>query len=1067
MRKKILMIIALLCAIVQETWADTWDGSTTTRPQVSYQQGETIFTIHIYTAAQLAFVAQNWDTDGYEIHGNSDIDYYKCNIELYADLDMTAATWKPMGTDRFQGTFNGNGHTIRIKIDDSSISSNDQGLIETIGSDGTVKNLHVDGKIKVGNARIVGAIAGDNYGTIENCWVSADVESSHYSSYDADLGGITGWNESGGTVKFCCMTGNVTNTGGNYGVGGIAGSNDGTIEHCTFYGSVSVDHSQDSKYVGDQDGTAEDLYDTYYDVHYNYASGNDMYCRSIKYYSLPSTYVISSSGDWDSFLDYVNHGCSFSSRSVRLDTDISTSSIVSVSDVHPFRGDFNGNGHTINASINYTGDGHSDGGEAVALFRNINGATIRNLRVTGSINGGQRVAALAGFVDGTANRIEGCVVKAEVHGDTYVSGLVGHAKSSGLTVDGCVFDGTMYMPSSNNYSYSRAFIGYSDNSNICVSNCLWVVHNSLVSPSLSAPGNRSNYYVANFRLDGIKASEASNVGIGTQLSDYSIVRTYEHGVWFGDKYYVDNSYALLGSGTEGNPIRIGSTDDWNKLVNAVNGGYTISGQFVKLTSNISVSTMAGSSDGISFQGTFDGDGKTLTVDYNTTENNTAPFRHVKNATIKNLHVTGTITTSAPFAGGIVSESHGALTLTGCRSSVAIHSSKSGDGTHSGLVSVLSGRGNTILIDGCVFDGSFASTTGTVGCGGFVGWGVYNKPTIKNSLLKPSSVDASMMGSNFARWHTGDEGIYEPTFTNCYYVATDNLPTDQGQQVYALAAAPANLGEVGTDYGFITAYENGILFDGTYYVAPATISLADNATNDVDAINGYFANVTLADRTLYKDGAWNTLCLPFDVTLSGSVLDGAVVKTLSSSDYDNETGTLTLNFTDNLTEIEAGKPYIVKWDGDGTQNIVSPIFGGVTISSTSATTETDGSDWVDFVGTYSPTVIYEDGSEKHNLYLGSSNTLYYPTRTGFEVNACRAYFVLKNGLTAGEPSTPQQAPARAFVLNFGDGEPSAISTLRADTASAADGIYTLDGRRLTGKPTAKGLYIVNGKKIIIK
>ena len=55
----------------------------------------------------------------------------------------------------------------------------------------------------------------------------------------------------------------------------------------------------------------------------------------------------------------------------------------------------------------------------------------------------------------------------------------------------------------------------------------------------------------------------------------------------------------------------------------------------------------------------------------------------------------------------------------------------------------------------------------------------------------------------------------------------------------------------------------------------------------------------------------------------------------------------------------------------------------------------------------------------------------------------------------------------FVLNFGDGEPSAISTLRADTAPAADGTYTLDGRRLKGKPTAKGLYIVNGKKIIIK
>ena len=261
---------------------------------------------------------------------------------------------------------------------------------------------------------------------------------------------------------------------------------------------------------------------------------------------------------------------------------------------------------------------------------------------------------------------------------------------------------------------------------------------------------------------------------------------------------------------------------------------------------------------------------------------------------------------------------------------------------------------------------------------------------------------------------------------------------------------------------------------TYSIMPVELILNDANSNE-EALENYLGRkvntLTLSGRTLYKDGSWNTLCLPFDVTISGSVLDGAVVKTLSSSDYDSETGTLTLNFTDVSPSgeqggLEAGKPYIVKWNGDGTQNIVSPIFEGVTISSTAAT-ETDGSGWVDFVGTYSPMVIYENGSEKHNLYLGSSNKLYYPTREDFMVNACRAYFRLKNGLTAGEPSAPQQALARAFVLNFGDGEPSAISTLRANTAPAADGTYTLDGRRLTGKPTAKGLYIVNGKKIIIK
>lgn len=95
---------------------------------------------------------------------------------------------------------------------------------------------------------MVGGIAGNNYGTIENCFVNGHVESDHYhSSKDADLGGIVGLNESGGTVKYCFMSGDVKNTDGNSGVGGIAGSNEGTIEHVTFFGSVSVDHSDGSE----------------------------------------------------------------------------------------------------------------------------------------------------------------------------------------------------------------------------------------------------------------------------------------------------------------------------------------------------------------------------------------------------------------------------------------------------------------------------------------------------------------------------------------------------------------------------------------------------------------------------------------------------------------------------------------------------------------------------------------------------------------------------------------------------------------------------------------------------
>ena len=120
-----------------------------------------------------------------------------------------------------------------------------------------------------------------------------------------------------------------------------------------------------------------------------------------------------------------------------------------------------------------------------------------------------------------------------------------------------------------------------------------------------------------------------------------------------------------------------------------------------------------------------------------------------------------------------------------------------------------------------------------------------------------------------------------------------------------------------NYGIVKAYANGILFDGKYYVAPASITLAnaeDNSTTISNA-NGYVANVTLAARTLYKDGKWNTLCLPFDVTLVGSPLAGATARPLTSASITNEGTTLSLSFGDAVTTLKAGTPYIIKWIAD--------------------------------------------------------------------------------------------------------------------------------------------------------
>ena len=689
-----------------------------------------------------------------------------------------------------------------------------------------------------------------------------------------------------------------------------------------------------------------------------------------------------------------------------------------------------------------------------------------------------------------------------------------------------------------------------------------------------------------------------------------------------------------------------------------------------------------------------------------TEKFVAPFRCVGGtATIKNLKTAGTISTNNMYAAGLVAsieksnENSPSITVENCRSSMAINNSGSGDMTISGLVGRIENA--TLTIRGCVFDGSMSGSSAK-GNAGFVSWIAPNSNVnIKDCLFAPSSLSTSTdLCATIAR--KDDDASAVLTITNCYF--TKALGTEQGTKAVAATSIPVGLGSPSTEYGMVTVYANGIYCDGTYYGTFVTISLADNADNSttISEANGYVADVTLTGRTLYRDGAWNTLCLPFSVdNFIGTPLGGAAVKTLASTGFTGDT--LTMNVTEDVSSIEAGKPYIVKWapfdlstltthytaqDGDvltgtlganvkisiaagatvmlqdvtingknlticrwagitclgdatiilkGTNtvkgfeanypgiyvpegstltirgsgsldassnryaagigsgdyffelhcgnivieggtinatggahsagigsaretrcgnitieggtitakggcagigsgsrgscgnititngvtsvtaikgeesdnsigagfqgscgtvtiggvegaivddytytgtgsgsvdvampNLVNPEFKSVIISDAPANVSTD---YVDFVGTYSPVNIYTD--EKTNLYLGADNTLYYPTETDFTVNAFRGYFQLKQGLTAGEPSNSNQPSVCAFVLNFGD-DSNATGIVSAEANSSLFTLhsslsewYTLDGSKLDGKPTQRGIYINNGKKTIIK
>ena len=254
-----------------------------------------------------------------------------------------------------------------------------------------------------------------------------------------------------------------------------------------------------------------------------------------------------------------------------------------------------------------------------------------------------------------------------------------------------------------------------------------------------------------------------------------------------------------------------------------------------------------------------------------------------------------------------------------------------------------------------------------------------------------------------------------------------------------------------------------------------VALADNADNSsliaTAATSGETLDVTLVGRTLTKDGYWNTLCLPFSLTatqITASPLAGATIKTLDNSNTGtslSDAGALTLKFN-TVDAIEAGKPYIVKWETTG-DNIVNPTFSNVTISSTTPTPVENYDQKVTFVGQYSPfSIVANDallgdnqGHKNEIIMMATQNNLGY-SQTTRQLKCFRCHFYV--------PANDGELSARSIVVDFGDGETTEIGTINNNRETIANNQwYTLDGRKLTGKPTTKGVYIHNGRKEVVR
>ena len=197
---------------------------------------------------------------------------------------------------------------------------------------------------------------------------------------------------------------------------------------------------------------------------------------------------------------------------------------------------------------------------------------------------------------------------------------------------------------------------------------------------------------------------------------------------------------------------------------------------MRLENDVTATTVVGTSETNSFQGTFLGTaGKTLTLDITATGEFCAAFGYLKNATIKDLTVAGTITTAFRQSATIAGKTYGTITIENCISTADIVSSYSGYSHYGSIIARV--ENSKTQITNCVFAGKLLGQDAKEN-GGFVGSSTGGNLYITNCLFAPGEI-------TMGEWdcYTFCYNNYA-SIINCFYTTAYGKIDFGAEQVYA-------------------------------------------------------------------------------------------------------------------------------------------------------------------------------------------------------------------------------------------------------------------------------------------
>ena len=304
------------------------------------------------------------------------------------------------------------------------------------------------------------------------------------------------------------------------------------------------------------------------------------------------------------------------------------------------------------------------------------------------------------------------------------------------------------------------------------------------------------------------------------------------------------------------------------------------------------------------------------------------------------------------------------------------------------------------------------------------------------------------------------------------------------------------------------YDVTFNFAGLKLVATGSLVLADNDPNLAAKIEAAATAatpyaITFGSRELKRE-VWTSMVLPFETTVTevSAALGYAVVDVLDVTENSND-----MHLKLHMGKIEANQPFIVKYYKEdvlytaetaqayNTANADAITAGTKTavaageIAVNNATLDLSGLEAAAFGN---KTIVYDaDGdnvNEDGNVFVENANNghqfigVYNPV----EVYGANYKWIRRSDgalVDASKYTEDNKAPMRRligyFKLNTAngnarilidepDGSTTVINAVTAETMNVqADGWYTLNGVKLQSIPTQKGIYINNGKKVVIK